>query len=417
VGNRPVRVLHIIDGLAGGGSERWVYDIARLSDHARVQHRVTTVHPDRGRFVYAAPLSEVGAYLKSSERMNRLRATPVRFPVAPLQARDPLQAAARVGWHLGVVYPTGAYRMLREWRRFRPDVVHGHTFQGFVFALGLATLARLPLVHTVPATVAQMNDSGFGWLPRLYTRAHKRVNRFLTAYPEELRRLGVPETKIHEIRGVVDTEAVAAALRNRPADRKRVREEIGAPESAIVVLSVGRLHPSKGHELGAETIADLGHSLGEVQWIVLGEGAGRRALEDRVRDLAIGDRTHILGFKRDALSYYSAADLYLRTNLLEAENQSSYQAMAMGLPVVGFDTGASTELLRDVGHGILVPLGETTLLAEAAASLLLSPDRGASRGSRGRHYAGAKLAIKGTIDDLTATYEELAGMAGQAGGA
>jgi len=40
------RVLHIIDTLGGGGSERLVWDIVRLSDPARVKHRVVTVFPD-----------------------------------------------------------------------------------------------------------------------------------------------------------------------------------------------------------------------------------------------------------------------------------------------------------------------------------------------------------------------------------
>src|SRR5215212_8692233 len=63
---RPVRVLHIIDTLGGGGSERLVWDIVRLSDPARVQHMVVTIFPDGYLvpFVYAEPLRELGAYGK-----------------------------------------------------------------------------------------------------------------------------------------------------------------------------------------------------------------------------------------------------------------------------------------------------------------------------------------------------------------
>jgi len=61
---RPLRVLHIIDTLGGGGSERLVWDIVRLSDPARVQHRVVTIFPDGYLvpFVYAEGLRELGAY-------------------------------------------------------------------------------------------------------------------------------------------------------------------------------------------------------------------------------------------------------------------------------------------------------------------------------------------------------------------
>src|SRR5215213_2104908 len=63
---RPLRVLHIIDTLGGGGSERLVWDIVRLSDPARVEHRVVTIFRDGYLvpFVYAQPLRELGAYGK-----------------------------------------------------------------------------------------------------------------------------------------------------------------------------------------------------------------------------------------------------------------------------------------------------------------------------------------------------------------
>src|SRR5215217_6006612 len=70
---RPVRVLHIIDTLGGGGSERLVWDIVRLSDPTRVEHRVVTIFPDGYLvpFVYAQPLRELGAYGKPQHAVAR----------------------------------------------------------------------------------------------------------------------------------------------------------------------------------------------------------------------------------------------------------------------------------------------------------------------------------------------------------
>ena len=61
---RPLRVLHIIDTLGGGGSERLVWDIIRLSDPARVKHRVVTIFREGYLAVpvYAEPLRQLGAY-------------------------------------------------------------------------------------------------------------------------------------------------------------------------------------------------------------------------------------------------------------------------------------------------------------------------------------------------------------------
>jgi glycosyltransferase involved in cell wall biosynthesis len=314
----------------------------------------------------------------------------------------------RSAWHLGVVFPGGAYRAFREWISFRPQVLHSHTFHGFVLALQLARLARLPLVHTVPCLFAQMEDAGYGWLPRLYATSHHRVSVFFTAYPDELRGLGIPASKIEELQGVVDFGRIDAAVAAAAVDRTRIRSTLGIPVAAPVALSVGRLHHSKGHEVGATAVALARDRVPDLHWILLGDGPERAALETRVLQSGLADRTRMLGFVSDVLPYYAAADLYLRTNILEAENQASYQAMAMGLPVAGFDTGAGTDLVARAHDGLLVPVGNAPRLADAITEVLTAVDRGADMGRRGKEYARAHLDIDRSIGALTATYELVA---------
>src|SRR2546428_9757805 len=61
----PVRVLHVIDSLEGGGSQRWLWDIVRLSD-SDTQHRVVAVFPDTGLDAYAMRLEGRGVYVRRS---------------------------------------------------------------------------------------------------------------------------------------------------------------------------------------------------------------------------------------------------------------------------------------------------------------------------------------------------------------
>src|SRR6266545_1431852 len=64
-----IRVLHISDTLGGGGIERLIWDLVRLSDPQRVTHRVVTFFPDGyfGPFVYADRLHRAGAYRGPAE--------------------------------------------------------------------------------------------------------------------------------------------------------------------------------------------------------------------------------------------------------------------------------------------------------------------------------------------------------------
>lgn len=406
---RPVRVLHLIDGLAGGGSERWIFDIVRLSRSERVRHRVATFHPDVGDFVYADKLRQLGAYGTQRGPAAHIEQGAIAPP--NVTRRRPLSRELRVVRRI----PSAAYRMLSESRSFHPDVIHAHLTHSFVLGLTLAALARRPLVHTVPCTVSQLRDAGLFWVPGLYTRSRDRVASFFTAYPSELRDLGVPAAKIHEVRGVVDVAAIDAIRGQRAAQRRSVRARIGAPEHAPLALSVGRLHPSKGHELGARAVAVALQRVPELHWVILGAGERQHAIEQLAAELGIAERTHLLGFIPEVLPYYAAADVYLRTNRLEAENLSSYQAMAVGLPVIGFDTGATTELLRTVGHGVLVRPGDAAAMGSALADLLLSPQRAADLAERGCAYAREELDVQRTIAMLSETYEALAAGAGHRG--
>lgn len=405
---RPVRVLHLIDGLSWGGSQRWLWDIVRLSDPNSLTHRVVTIYPDSGDYVYADRLEAAAVYRKVVESsflrllrkaiLNRF----IRFRLIPL--RKVLSLAWLIGCHASAF--ARVYHALAE---FKPNVVHAHMFYGLTTALLVKRFKKKPVIHSVPCLFSQMIDAGFAWMPGFYRRFHSSVDCFFTgASLEDLRLVGVPTSKAREIRGVVDTTAMEAILRERDQNHREVRRFLGFKEEAIIALSVGRLHPSKGHLYALEAIAGLLKQFATLQWVLLGEGEDRSVLERRAKELGVEKHVHLIGFHSDPLPFYAGADVYLRTTIFEAENLCSYQAMAMELPVVGFDTGAETELLRKVGHGVLVPNRNQHALAKATAEVLLLPDRGRKLGRLGAEYSRAHLDIRQSIDNFAEAYAFLA---------
>jgi hypothetical protein len=226
---RPVRVLHVIDGLVGGGAERWVWEIVRHSDPGRVQHRVVTIIPDCSAFVYAAPLRELGAYGGPSTSTPPSRPGSKR---AGASVMDRLTLAVRTRWPLNtsrrtalagfLLAPTAFARLFREYRSFQPDVIHGHIFYGTAYALALRRLSGRPMVCSVTAHLRQMVDAGYGWVPHLFRRFHPLVDQFYTdaGYHEELLELGVPSERVRCYRGTLDLAPVVAAMRQRERHRR-----------------------------------------------------------------------------------------------------------------------------------------------------------------------------------------------------
>ncbi|HSE17298.1 MAG TPA: glycosyltransferase [Pyrinomonadaceae bacterium] len=421
---RPVRVLHIIDTLGGGGSERLVWDIVRLSDPARVQHRVVTIFPDGYLvpFVYAEPLRELGAYRGSQDANAQSRQGGSKSPGdfaslrlgvknLPRALKNPLVHTWNSGFslwrelkHIGV-HLRSTLSVPAEYFRFKPDVVHTHGFYGFKYGL----LFRRPTVHIVPALFAQMEAQGTGWLVNRYRRFHRHVDCFAldAGYRNELLSIGVPPHKLLLIEGTLDLEAITAVRSERERHRREVRQRLGIPEDALIALSVGRLDPSKGHSYALEALPAILKQFPNLHWIVLGEGEHRRELEKLIDELGVAPHAHLIGFDPQPLPYYAAADVYLRTTTMEGENISSRQAIAMGLPAVGFDTCCETDLIAKLGHGILVPNADAAALAAATWQILSIPDRGAAMGARGIDYCKTHMGIQKHVDDLMSLYTQL----------
>ena len=173
-----------------------------------------------------------------------------------------------------------------------------------------------------------------------------------------------------------------------------------------MALSVGRLTPDKGHIYGIRACESLVAAIPSFHWTILGEGPLRSELEAEADRLNLGSHIHFLGYVADPLPWYVAADLYLRTNVVEGDNLSSFQAMAAGLPVVGFDTGSETDLVPVAGHGVLVANRGALALAEAVRTLL-TQDRGRELGRLGADFARAHLATERIVASCESLYRDL----------
>lgn len=438
---RPLRVLHIIDTLGGGGSERLIWDIVRLSDQTRVKHRVVTVFSDGSLvpFVYAEPLRKLGAYGSTRDRdrsahnvgpptrmtndgssgaratqsgqrvVNLLRSLPsgLKKPIASLV--NAMFSLWRRTQLVAARYFPSSFTIPREYFRFRPDIIHTHGFYSFKYGLLFRMLFHRPTVHMVPSLFSQMDAQGTGWLADYYRRFHAQVACFALhpGYRSELLSAGVPVEKLFDITGTLDLEALARTKAETARHRVAVRARLGIPEEAPLALSVGRLDPTKGHSHAVAALPLMLKEHPNLHWVLLGEGEGRAELEAQIKALGLEQHAHLIGFDPEPLPYYAAADVYLRTTTMEGENTSSQQAIAMGLPAVGFDTCRETDLIAKLGHGILVPNGDAAALAAATRHILSLPDRGRAMGALGVAYCNSTLGMQKHVDDLLSVYTAL----------
>ncbi|MFL6857631.1 MAG: glycosyltransferase family 4 protein [Allosphingosinicella sp.] len=141
----------------------------------------------------------------------------------------------------------------------------------------------------------------------------------------------------------------------------------GGGAQSKTILCVGRLEPQKDHGTLIEAFGRLAPDFPDWHLRIIGEGGERQRLEQRLDGLGLAGRVAIPGREPDIEREYAAAQIFVMPSLYESFGLATAEALAHGLPVIGFaDCPGTNELVRDQVNGLLVA-GEDRVAALAAA--------------------------------------------------
>jgi len=144
------------------------------------------------------------------------------------------------------------------------------------------------------------------------------------------------------------------------AQRARVRQELGVPADAAVLLSVGRLWDKRGRKaISLKFLIDATEELigrgRRVRLVIVGDGASRPEIEEHAAKL--GPAVTFTGpvDYGDLPAWYNAADVFAYPGLQEFIGLVYLEAQACGVPVVAFANGGIPAIVKDGETGFLVP--------------------------------------------------------------
>lgn len=115
-------------------------------------------------------------------------------------------------------------------------------------------------------------------------------------------------------------------------DRKSKRKEVGLPDNAFVVLSVGELNKNKNHETIIKAIAKLNNT--NIHYVICGRGLLEDYLRCLVIELHLERQVHLLGFRNDVGEIYKISDIFAFPSQREGLGMAALEAMACGLPLI-----------------------------------------------------------------------------------
>lgn len=258
-------------------------------------------------------------------------------------------------------------------------------------------------------------------LPRRLVRGATRLRNLLLGDADafvamsreierEMQAAGVPAEKIVYSPHGVDTERFSPAL---PDERARLREQLGWPADALVVVYTGRLLRGKGLEALVDAFAAVAPEEQSAVLVLVGSGAGQAlsvedALQARVRARGLQDRVIFTGRLDDVAAPLRAADVFVFPSLFEALGISLIEAAACGLPCIGSRTGGIVDVLGDGRSGLLVRPGDVAELSAALRTLLADPARRAALGAGARLTACRRFDLRDSVDRYRFLFRELA---------
>jgi L-malate glycosyltransferase len=326
-------------------------------------------------------------FLTAPDERWRKRCDAAGLPLAflPMHGRFNLAMAARLA---SLIRQQGA------------QVVHAHKGREQALAFWAS------LFTPIPALIANRGVS----FPvgRLRALKYRYRTDAVVAVSESVRReleaSGVPASKLVTIYGGVDTERFHPHM-----DGEGVREELGIPSDALLVVKVAHVREWKGYEIFLQAAARVAAAEPRAMFLGVGKGTGESPeLDQLVRRLHLGERIRWAGFREDLPPIFAAATVCVHAATAgEGVTGAVREALAMAKPVVVTDVGGNRELVRHNETGLLVPARDPERLAAGILTLIRSPAHAASLGWAGRRMVKRDFSHDAKAGHVEALYLEI----------
>ena len=144
--------------------------------------------------------------------------------------------------------------------------------------------------------------------------------------------LGIPENRIKKIIPDVierDRQFITSSKRGI------VRKKFNIPEDKKILLSVGRLEPEKGFDELIEIFGSLERN--DFILLITGEGSQKERLLELIEEKNLEQKVILAGYQDRAniWNYYQDADIFILFSRSEGLGLVFWEAMFMGVPVIG----------------------------------------------------------------------------------
>lgn len=344
-------------------------------------------------------------------------------------------ALTRVTGKTGGYSPLATRKLLDQITAFRPDVVHLHELHGYYINIGAVISYlkehRIPTLWTFHCEFMYTGKCGYAyeceqwktecvqcpqvreypesWLLDRTNDMFKAKREWFKGFAllkiitpshwlaDRVRQSFLGEKDIGVIYNGIDTEKVFT-----PKDSSLLRQQLGINTRHVVVtIGPDLMSERKGGRWVLEVAARLAAE--DITFVMVGVTEPGKIDAPNVIALPRVNDQELLA------QYYSLGDFFLLTSKKETFSLVCAESLACGTPIIGFDSGAPTEVAAP-GYGHFVDFADLDALSGALLTSLLDPSSFHS-GDECAHYARSSFGKVTMIGAHLEAYRELIGEA------
>ena len=382
---RKMKICHVITRMIVGGAQE--NTLLTIKGHIEKGHEVVLVtgfSPGR-----------------EGELLKNVEMPPFRIVEIPEMVRE--------------LSPLKDYQALRRLRAFfreeKFDVVHTHSSKAGIIGRIAARQAGVPVVvHTVHGQAFHAYEKP--WKKLLYITAERiaakycdKIYAVAQAMIDQCVEAKVaPREKYMVVYSGMDTAAFVNARRDM-----ELRKKLGIPEKARVIATVARLFPMKGYEEMLPAAERLVKEFPDLHFLPVGDGPMYDELQKEIAARQMSDRFHFAGLvpPHKVCDYIAQADLLWHLSLHEGLPRAVVQALAVGIPAIGYKLDGTPEVVLNGETGYVTAPRDVDAVVKYSHELLSDSSLRQKMGEKGRALVVERFAWKRMADILEEEFLKL----------
>lgn len=295
-----MKVLHIINSLAGGGAEKLMSELLPVLNKKVdcLELLVLTRHND----IYGRELKEKGIivhYLSESEKIFN-------------------------------------YNILKKLKQFdysKFDLIHGHLFPVQYY---LPFISNCKTVFTEHSTTNRRRNAFFRPIEKFIW---KRTD-FVTFVSHSALNEFEGFLQIKDNKNVVIYNGIDINLINK-FESISLRKLLNLKEGDLVIVMTSSFKPEKDYA----TLLKAVQYDDTIHLVLIGDGQNHNNVKDFSNELDINNRVHFMGYRKNAVSYMKGADIVVQSSIKEGFGIAVLEAMACHKPVLVSDLDGLREVV------------------------------------------------------------------------